>query len=143
MATFSPEDRRLFDEPNFASLATIAKDDTPRNTIIWVELVGDEILLNGYSSRAWIANLRRNPNVAIAIFDLQNPYRQVIVTGIVVEITQVGAAEHIDKLARKYTGTDYQLHLAGDPRQIVRVQVKTVRSRSPGVNQYSDVTKSE
>jgi hypothetical protein len=68
------EDCWLLDEPNFAILATIAKANTLRNTIIRVDFEGDDIWLNGYKSRAWLANWRRNPLVAMAIFNLKNPY---------------------------------------------------------------------
>jgi PPOX class probable F420-dependent enzyme len=129
MSVFTPEQRRLFEEPNFVNVATVGKDGTPRSTAIWVELDGDDILLNGASSRKWLANMRRNPAVALNIFDLKNPYYQVNVVGEVVEITGEGAEEHIDKLSRKYFGRDYSAHDPNDPRQIIRVKVKKVRGR--------------
>ncbi len=127
MSIFSPEQRKLFEEANYVNVASLGKDGTPRSTAIWVDIDGDDILLNGASSRKWLANLRRNPTVALSVFDMKNPYNQVNVTGEVVEITEQGAEEHIDKLARKYTGQNYSSHLANDPRQVARVRVKHVR----------------
>jgi len=40
--------------------------------------------------------------VALAIIDPDNPYRYLEIRGTVVEITEDGAAQHIDKLAKKY-----------------------------------------
>ena len=126
MSVFTPEQRKLFEEPNLVSVATLGKDGTPRNTAIWVDIDGDDILLNGTTSRQWMANLHRNPQVALSIYDLKNPYSQVNVIGEVVEITQQGGEEHIDKLANKYTGHDYSDHRPNDPRQLARVRVKKV-----------------
>jgi PPOX class probable F420-dependent enzyme len=129
MSVFSDEQRKLFEEPNFVNVATVGKDGNPRTTAIWVDIVGDEIILNGAASRKWLANLRRNPHVALCVFDLKNPYNQVNVLGEVVEITQEGAEDHIDKLALKYTGAMYKNHQPDDLRTIARVKVTKVISR--------------
>lgn len=129
MSVFTPEQRKLFEDKNFVNVATLGKDGLPRSTAIWVDIDGDDIILNGARSRKWLANLRRNPNVALSVFDLQNPYKQVNVIGEVVEITEEGGEDHIDKLARKYWGRDYTNHQPNDPRNIVRVRVKKVIGR--------------
>jgi PPOX class probable F420-dependent enzyme len=129
MSIFTKEERQLFEEPNLISVATLGKDGTPRSTAIWADLDGDDILLNGASSRQWLANMRRNPNVALNIFDHKNPYKQLQVTGEVVSITQEGGEAHIDKLAQKYFGHDYRDHRPDDPRNIIRVKVKAIRGR--------------
>jgi PPOX class probable F420-dependent enzyme len=130
MSIFKPEERKLFEDPNFVSVATIGKDGTPRNTAIWVDLDGDMVLLNGYRSRGWLNNMRRDPNVALSIYDLKNPYIQLVLTGEVTEIVQEGGEEHIDKLAQKYWGKNYSSHKADDPRQIAKVKVKTINGRA-------------
>jgi PPOX class probable F420-dependent enzyme len=127
MSLLTPAQRQLFENPNFVNVATIAKDGTPRTTAIWVDIDGDDILLNAANSRQWLQNLRRNPNVALSIFDLHNPYNQVNLIGTVESISAVGGEEHIDKLAQKYTGHDYADHKADDPRQIVRIKISKVR----------------
>ena len=38
--------------------------------------------------------------------DPDNPYRSVMIRGRVVKITEDGADEHIDKMAKKYLGLD-------------------------------------
>ncbi len=129
MAVFTDEQRQLFEDTNLVTVASLGKDGTPRSTAIWVDIDGDEILLNGATSRKWLANLRRNPKVALNVFDSKNPYKQVNVLGEVVSITQQGGEEHIDKLANKYTGQNYRDHRPEDPRQIVRVKVNKVVAR--------------
>lgn len=129
MSVFTAEQRRLFEDPNLVNVATVGKDGNPRTTAIWVDLDGDEVILNGAASRKWLANLRRNPHVALCVFDMKNPYQQVNVIGEVVEITQAGAEDHIDKLAMKYTGAMYKNHMPNDLRTIARVKVTKVISR--------------
>lgn len=129
MSIFTPEQRSVFEGKNFVNVATVGKDGTPRSTAIWVDIDGDDILLNGASSRKWLANLRRDPHVALNIFDMGNPYNQVNLLGEVVEITDQGGEEHIDKLAQKYTGANYRQHQPADPRQIARVRVTKVNKR--------------
>ncbi|MDB5078864.1 MAG: pyridoxamine 5-phosphate oxidase-related FMN-binding protein [Chloroflexi bacterium] len=129
MTTLTPEQRKLFEDPNLVNVATLGKDGTPRSTAIWVDLDGDDILLNGATSRQWVENLRRDPHVALNVFDLKNPYTQVNVLGEVVEITQEGGEEHIDKLSQKYFGKLYPDHRAEDPRVIARVKINKVIGR--------------
>jgi len=129
MSVFTPEQRSVFEGKNLVNVATIGKDGTPRSTAIWVDIDGDDILLNGAGSRKWLANLRRDPHVALNIFDTANLYIQVNIIGEVVEITEQGAEEHIDKLSQKYGGRNYPDHRPEDPRQIARVRVTKVIKR--------------
>ena len=126
MASFTPEQRKLFEEKNYVNVATLGKDGTPRTTAIWVDIDNDTVILNGAESRQWLANLRRDPSVALCIFDLNNPYLQVNVIGEVESITQEGGEEHIDKLSLKYGGQLYPDHRPDDPRQIVRIRANKI-----------------
>ncbi len=126
MATLSPAQRKLFEDKNFGAVATVGKDGTPRNTIVWVDMDGDRVLINGARSRGWLKNLKRNPSVALTIFDRENPYRRVSVIGKATEITENGAEENIDKLSMKYNGRMYPAHEAGNPRTIVRITPERV-----------------
>jgi len=103
---------------NFYTLSTLGKDGSPRSTTIWGDLDGDEILVNSVEGRGWLANVRRDPRVAVAVHDHEDPYRQVSIRGHVVEDTQEGGLDGIDHLAQKYTGKDY------DPRDQKRVRVR-------------------
>jgi len=126
MATFTDEQRKLFEDKNLVTVATLGKDGTPRNTAIWVDIDGDDILLNGAASRKWLVNLQRNPHVALSVYDLKNPFQQVNVIGVVESITAEGGEEHIDKLSHKYSGRDYPDHRPNDPRMLARVKATKV-----------------
>jgi hypothetical protein len=44
-------------------------------------------------------NMRRNPKVTLLCYDPRQPLRSIEVRGTVVEMTEVGAMEHLDSLA--------------------------------------------
>lgn len=126
MAILSDAQRKLFEDKNLVNVATLGKDGTPRSTAIWVDIDGDDILLNGPMSRKWMQNLKRDPHVALNVFDRVNIYQQVNVLGEVVDITTEGGEEHIDKLSQKYNGRDYPDHQPNNPRCIARVKITKV-----------------
>jgi hypothetical protein len=65
--------------------------------------------------------MRRNPQVVVDIVDPKDPYRYIQIRGKVVEITTKGARDHIDALAKKYTGNE---KYTGGPTNEVRVTYK-------------------
>jgi PPOX class probable F420-dependent enzyme len=127
MATLSERDRRIIDGPNFASVATLMPDGSPQVSTIWIDRDGDDVLFNTAERRVKTDNVRRDPRVAISVFDLSDPYEQVVMRGTVVDMTHEGADDHIDFLAKKYVGADsYPWRDPGERRVIVRVRVDHV-----------------
>jgi len=119
--------KKLIDGKNFASVATLMPDGSPQVAPVWVDREGDTIILNATHSRQRTKNLKRDPRVAISIFDQMNPYSNVSIRGRVVDITEKGAEEHIDMLNMKYNGTPkYAYHNPKDPRVVLRVEVKRI-----------------
>lgn len=61
--------------------------------------------------------------MALSIIDPDNPYRYLEISGKVVDITESGADEHIDSLAKTYMGVDtYPFHQSGVARVIYRIE---------------------
>ena len=119
----SDRDRRIIDAPNFASVATLMPDGSPQASTIWIDRDGDDVLFNTAEGRVKTDNIRRDGRVAISVFDQQDPYEQVVLRGTVVDVTTHGADEHIDFLAKKYTGAErYTWRDPGEQRVIVRVR---------------------
>ena len=107
MATPIPKSHAdLFTKKAFGNLATLNADGTPQVTPIWVDTEGGFIYFNSARGRRKDKNVRRDPRVAISIADPENPYRYLEIRGRVVEITEEGADEHLDKLAQRYIGRD-------------------------------------
>ena len=115
--------RDLFNKRAFASLATLMPDGRPQVTPVWCDLEGDYVLFNSAKGRQKDRNVRRDPRVAMAIVDPDNPYRYLEIRGRVVEITEQGADAHIDKMAKKYLGVDkYPYRQASEVRVIYKIQ---------------------
>src|SRR5207253_10231444 len=109
----------LFKKKAFASLAAIMPDGRPQVTPVWVDYDGKHIIINSAKGRQKDRNLRRDPRVALAIIDPENPYRYMEIRGRVGEITEDGAAEHINKMAKKYLDVDkYPYSQPGEVRVI-------------------------
>jgi len=94
------------DKKAIAFLATTMKDGTPQVTPVWFNTDGDAILVNSAQGRVKDRNMRARPNVALAIMDPYDSYRYVQIRGRVVETTTKGGRDHINVLAKKYTGVD-------------------------------------
>jgi PPOX class probable F420-dependent enzyme len=131
MVDLSEEQRALFEDKNFITVATVGKDGSPRATCVWVALDGDDVLLNSAEGRGWVANLRRNPRLALTIFDIANPYNKLSATGRVAEMTHEGAREHIDSLAKKYLGADKYPGPPDETRIKIRVELDKVHFQPP------------
>ncbi len=113
----------LFRKKAFANLATLMPDGRPQVTPVWCDYDGTHVLVNSARGRQKDRNMRRDPRVSLAIMDPDNPYRYLEVRGRVVEITEDGAEDHIDKMAKKYLNLDkYPYRQAGEVRVLYRIQ---------------------
>jgi PPOX class probable F420-dependent enzyme len=129
MSAIPSSHRDLFDKKSFAHLATVGADGAPQVTPVWVDYDGRHVRFNTARGRVKTRNLERNPRVALSVQDPENPYRYVQVRGRVVEMTEQGADEHIDALARKYLGQDrYPHRRPGEVRVTVKVAPEAIQS---------------
>lgn len=124
MAASIPEAYKdLFQKRAFANLATLMPDGRPQVSPVWCDLDGSHIRINSAKGRVKDKNMRRNKKVALSITDPDNPYRHLDVQGEVVEITERGADEHINALAKKYLGKDqYPFRQPGEVRVMYRIR---------------------
>ena len=81
----NPSIRSLFENKNFAFVATSMKDGSPQITPTWVDLEDNLILVNTALGRLKQKNLKRDPRIAVAVADNNNPYEMVTVRGEVIE----------------------------------------------------------
>ncbi len=114
----------LFDTPNLTYLSTVMPDGSPQVTPLWVEVGDDELIrLNTAEGRVKTENMQRDPRVALAVHDADDPYHYVTVRGRVVDITTNGAAELNDRLAMKYMGVEkFPFDHAGQVRVVVTIR---------------------
>ena len=113
----------LFQKPAFASLGTLMPDGRPQVTPVWCDFDGQYVIFNSARGRQKDKNVRRDPRVALSVIDPDNPYRYLEIRGTVVEITEEGAAENINKLAKKYLGVDkYPYAKPGEVRVMYKIR---------------------
>ena len=124
MSAEIPEQYRdLFDKKAFASLATLMPNGQPQVTPVWCDFDGSHVIVNSAKGRRKDRNMRSDPRVSLSISDPDNPYRYLEVRGSVVEITEDGADEHIDSMAKKYMGVDkYPYRQPGEVRVVYKIE---------------------
>ena len=114
---------KLIEEKNFAHLATLLHDGSPHVAPVWVDHEGDIILVNTAVGRVKYKNILKDTRVALSITEQNNPYNRVEIRGRVISLTREGAEEHIDKLAKKYTGAKtYQKSSLNEKRIIIKIE---------------------
>lgn len=130
MASFSDRERAFFVAPNIVHLATLGPDGGPNVSAVWVDLDGDDVLVNTAQGRQKADDVQRDPKVAVSVVNPENPYEQVWLRGEVVEVTTDGAWDHINAMARKYLGQDrYPFAQPGEVRLLVRIRPTQIRSQ--------------
>ena len=119
----------LLHKKAFASLSTLMSDGSPQVTPVWFDYDGKHIRVNSALGRVKDKNMRRDPRVSLAILDPDNPYRYLQIRGKVVDITQSGADQHIDSLAKKYLDQDkYPYGQPGEVRVLYKIELEKVSS---------------
>jgi len=119
----------LIQTPAFAHLATVMRDGSPHVTPVWFDYDGEYVRINSAKGRVKDRNMRNNPRVALSIMDPKNPYRYLEIRGRVTEITEEGADEHIDRLAKKYLNADrYPNRSAAEVRVLYKITAEHISS---------------
>ena len=93
---------------------------------MWVDYDGEHLLISSPIGSRNGKALRDRPQVSIEIVSTNNPWHWVSISGRVVDIQPDENLEFIDRMARKYTGSEYQRRT---PREVFKVAIDRV-SRS-------------
>lgn len=118
--------RAMFASPNIGHLATLMADGSPQVSPVWVDTDGEHVLVNTAAGRIKWANVRRDPRVAIDVTEQNDPYNMVTVRGRVIAMREEGATEHIDMLARRYTGRETFGVPPGERRVVLVIEPEKV-----------------
>jgi PPOX class probable F420-dependent enzyme len=122
-----PSVRELATAKNYAVLAFHLSSGAIGSHVMWVDATDDYLLINTEVHRAKYRAIQSNPNVTVTIWDLENPYRYAEVRGRVLsEVRGPQARDHIDALAQRYNGTDYQGKIESE-RVILQITPDRVR----------------
>jgi hypothetical protein len=58
--------------PRYATIATINRDGSPHQIVIWFLLRGDEIVVNSRRGRRWPSNLERDGRASLAVYEAED-----------------------------------------------------------------------
>lgn len=94
----------LVNGPPVAALTTVMPDGRPQTTVVWCNFDGAYLLVNTMRGFRKEKNMRLNPRVTLLCYDPREPLRAIEVRGRVVEMTETGALDHLDRLGELYTG---------------------------------------
>ena len=94
----------LVECPPVAALTTIMADGYPQTSVVWCDFDGECVRVNTMRGFAKERNMRRDPRVTLLCYDPGQPLRYLEVRGTVIEMTEEGAADHLDALASKSAG---------------------------------------
>jgi PPOX class probable F420-dependent enzyme len=123
------EEQRAFlrDNAYVGVVTTLRADGSLHSTVVWIDEDGGDVLFNTVRGRAKQRHLDADPRVSVLVVDPSDPFKWVAVSGTALMTTE-GADEHIDKLSRKYLGTDYPLKRDDEQRIIVRIRPMKIDS---------------
>ncbi|MCG3215434.1 MAG: TIGR03618 family F420-dependent PPOX class oxidoreductase [Candidatus Heimdallarchaeota archaeon] len=109
---------------NFAHVATINPDGSPQVTPVWIDYdkAKNEILMNTAKGRKKTRNMFKGAKVAISIQDQNNPYRYLGIQGEIIDLTETGAKEHINKLSMKYMERAIYPLSEGEIRILIKIK---------------------
>ncbi|HVB23204.1 MAG TPA: PPOX class F420-dependent oxidoreductase [Ktedonobacteraceae bacterium] len=128
-ATLSDKARAFLNEQRYAVLATIHKDGSTQQTVMWYLLEGDAIIMNTKKGRIKDRNIRRDSRISICI---QEGYNYVTISGIAEldDDPEIGQRD-IYRLAVRYNGeATAQRQMAGEfskeQRETIRLPITHV-----------------
>ena len=129
MADLHPAARELLESDALVHLVTLNPDGSPQLSCVWVGMDGDEIVIGKLMRDQKIANIGRDPRVALSIeaegdqFGMQH---YLVVEG-TARITEGGAPELLQRLAHVYLGPDVRFPPMDDPPSGVRLRISVER----------------
>lgn len=109
-------------------VTTLMPDGSPQLTETWVDTDGQHVVVNTVTTHQKIRNINRDPRVAVAIADPEQPARYWSVRGRVTATSTDGAAAHIDDLSQRYIGRPYPGFGGAGERVVVTITADTVHS---------------
>jgi PPOX class probable F420-dependent enzyme len=128
--------RELLESDLPVTLVTLNPDGSPHVTVAWVGLEDDEAVIGTLGDQPKLRNMRRDPRVALSIVTGEtNRYglREYIVLRGRARVTEGGAPELLQRLARVYLGPDVVFPAMPDPPPgyVTRITVERIGGVGP------------
>jgi PPOX class probable F420-dependent enzyme len=133
MATLTAKQAKLFTDRNWGVIATIREDGSPQATPVWIDYDGEKVLVNSARGRTKVTNIERDPRATVTVLPAEDQQSGYVMVSGPATITEEGARDHIDKLAKKYLGQDKYPYLGpGEERVIIEIEPERVDGYGAG-----------
>ncbi|MFP3166390.1 MAG: pyridoxamine 5'-phosphate oxidase family protein [Nitrososphaeria archaeon] len=116
----------LIKEKSFGHIAFIDNDGFPHVTPVWVDTDGEHVIVNTAMGRKKQRLAEEGKPVSIEISNPSNPYRYALIKGKILKQTFDGAEEHINQMAKKYTGAEKYTKSSEDEKRVL-IYIKPVK----------------
>jgi PPOX class probable F420-dependent enzyme len=132
----TPEVRRALTAGRLAHLATTNADGSPQQSVVWIGLDGDDIVVGHLGEGRKVANIRRQPRVVLSVeADGANPLglaNHLVVQGRAT-LVPGGAPELLQQLAEVYLGPGVRFPPFDDPPpgNVIHIAVERVGGVGP------------
>ena len=138
MAAKIPESlRKMLEDKAYGHVVTFNAKGNSAITMVWMDVDGDEVLFNTAEGRRKPDNIRRDPRVIVSVQDRNSPQSYAVFYG-KARVTDAGADEHVDKMAKRFLGVDkYPYRQPGEKRLIVRIAVDRISGMGPNYQNWS------
>jgi len=129
--------KKLLQDKAYGHVVTYNDKGSAQLTMVWMDAEGDDVLFNTSEGRRKSQNLRRDPRIIVSVQDRNDPQAHAVFYG-KARVTEAGADEHIDKLAKRFLGADkYPFRQPGEKRLIVRISVDRIGGFGPKMKPWS------
>lgn len=129
--------KKILQDKAYGHVVTFNADGKPQLTMVWADVDGDEVLFNTAEGRLKPKNLRRDPRIIVSVQDRNDPQSYMVFHG-KASVTEAGADEHIDRLAKRFLGADkYPFRRPGETRLVVRIKVARIGGYGPKMQPWT------
>ena len=119
---------RLARGKNLATVVTLMPDGQPQALLTWVDTDGEHILVNTEPPRQRVRNISRDPRITVLIHSADGSDWAEVRGRVTSTIGGQQAREHIDELARKYTGDVYKMPIGDEGRVLLGITADKVNT---------------
>jgi len=105
-----------------AWLSTLMPDGSPQLTPVWIDVEGEDLLLSTNEGTVKIANMRRDPRVAVAIESEEDRYLTVTIRGRVTEICPDEDLDRVNRLSWHHDDKEWDTSSEEGERLLVRIK---------------------
>jgi PPOX class probable F420-dependent enzyme len=121
----------LLESDKVATVATLDADGSPHLSLAWIGVEQGEIVFGTLNDQRKLRNLRRDPRIGLSVqSDRINEWglREYLVLDGTARVTEGGAPELLQALARTYLGPDVVFPAMPNPPQgfVVRTRIERI-----------------